>query len=113
MEVLSGYIIDILFAALLFLAQWGLRNYLGVAIDGKVMEYVRKGVRLGRKRAKKKLGNAVDEVDFDNEVINQAIQFVSSKIPKWLEKAGIDENFLRDLLESELEEQKAVEKSGS
>jgi len=109
MEILSSYIIDILFAAFLFLAQWGLRKYLGVAVDGKVMEYVRKGIKLGKKRAREKLGDLVDKIEFEKEVINQAVQFISSKIPGWLKMAGIDENYLRDLLESELEEEKEKE----
>jgi hypothetical protein len=110
MEILSNYIVEMLFAALAFLIQWGVRNYLGFQANSEVMRYIEKGIGYGKKAAKRRLGEAAGSVEFDNEVVDQAVKFVAARAPKWLKKAGITEGFLRELVEGELENDKESKK---
>lgn len=108
MEILSNYIMEMLFAVLVFLAQWGIRNYLrfGFQANSEVMKLIEKGIGYGKRVAKHKLNSTIGEIEFDNEVIDQTVQFVASRAPEWLEKAGITTGFLRELVEGELENNK-------
>ena len=110
MEILSNYIVEMLFAAIVFIAQWAGRNYLGLQANGEVMKLIEKGIGYGKKAAKRRLGEAASSVEFDNEVVDQVVRFVATRAPKQLKKAGITEGFLRELVEGELENDKESKK---
>jgi len=110
MEILSNYIMEMLFAALVFLAQWGVRNYLGFRANSEVMKFIEKGIGYGKKVTKRKFNSTVGEIEFDNEVIDQAVKFVAAHVPKWLKKAGITTGCLRELAEGKLENDKESKK---
>lgn len=110
MEILSNYIIEMVFAVLTFFVQWGIRNYLSFQANNEVMRYIQKGIGYGKKAAKRKLGEVADSIEFDNEVVDQAVKFMAIHAPKWLKKAGITEDFLRELIEGALEDDKESKK---
>jgi len=110
MEILSNYIMEMLFAVLVFLAQWGIRNYIGFKANSEVMKFIEKGIGYGKKAAKRSLSSTVGEIEFDNEVINQGVKFVAARAPKWLKKAGITTGCLRELVEGALENDKESKK---
>ena len=88
---MEGYIMEILGVIGLGLVGAGIKmanSWLQANTDLKISNELKgeimDGVKWGKRQAKKKLGNAADQVDFDNEAIQQAYDYVMQKAPKWL-----------------------------
>lgn len=109
METLSEYLIELLVSGF-GLAIWGLlRSYLKKAHGIKLAEYldmdaIGQALQYGKKQAKKKLGDQVDAVEFENEILQNAFVFLNNQFPRWLKEYGIDSNQVRMWLEARYED---------
>lgn len=106
MEVLIDYIVEILVGGFLALALGFLKSHFGMKANSEVAKLIKQGVGYGKRAAKRRLGEAAENVDFENETVDQAVKFVVNRAPKWLKMAGITEGYLRELVEGELENSK-------
>lgn len=105
METLSEYLIELLVSGF-GLAAWGLlRSYLKKEHGLKLAEYLdmdamRQALQYGKKQARKKLGDQVDAVEFENEALQNAFVFINNQFPRWLKEYGIDSDQVRKWLEA-------------
>jgi len=112
MELLSGYLVELIFLVISVLAGLfynTVRNYIkdkkGIDI-GDYFNYsaIPDALTYGEKRAKEIVGDRVDSTEFKNETINNALKFMNSQFPKWLKEYGITEENLKDWVETKYEE---------
>lgn len=102
MEMLMNYVVEMVMLGLVTLLLVLGKQYLGIQADGKIAELIKQAVSYGEDAAKDKLGDFIDDVDFQNEVVEQAVNFIASNAPKYLKMAGITKEFLKNLVEAEL-----------
>lgn len=111
MEVLTGYLIEMIFAALIVLAGLAWNTFRTYVKDKRGIDLgqffditaIPDALSYGEKIAKEKVGDMVSELEFKNEAINSAIDFMTSQFPIWLKDYGITEENLKTWIEAEFE----------
>jgi len=106
MEALINTILGLIGAGVLSAAGVFIRRFLGDKAAEQVMALIESAVGYGKRAAKRKLGDAAEKIEFDNEVVDQAFSFVIQRAPKWVRWAGFTEGLVRELVEGQLENKK-------
>lgn len=108
---METYITNLLFAGLLALLSFGLKmanawlkENTVFKISQGLKEEIYDGVRWAKRKAREELGEQVDQIEFDNKVIQKAFEYVMSIAPGWLEDLGITQEALTSMIEAALED---------
>ena len=100
------YLIEIVGAILMGIGGWAL-TWLKEKwkLDGLAPEFedlLGKAVKYGQRKAKKNVGP--DSVDFDNELIDTAVEFVMDTAPYLMKKLGIKPEQVKGYVEAKMGE---------
>lgn len=109
METLAEYIVEILVAGfgaaiLAFVKQYLSRRWQIDLADYLDMDEMEKAIKYGKKKAKQKLGDKADAVEFEQEALQKAFEFIYKQAPRWLREYGVDEDQVKQWLESKYDE---------
>lgn len=108
---MEGYLTNIIGAIAVFLVGTAIKmanSWLKENTDFKISQELKgdilDGVRWGKRKAREELGEAMDQVSFDNKAIQKAYDYVRNNFPKRLKQAGVTEDALVSMIEAAMEE---------
>ncbi len=109
MEILTAHLIEIfvgIIIALLTLAYNSLRTYLNdktsIDIGPELMEEFVLALNYGKKRAIENAGDKIDSIEFENVLLNNAVEWMKKQNPIWLKDWNLDDEKVRERLEAML-----------
>jgi len=105
---LAFYGLNLIGAGFLVVVVWIAGHYISNIAAMDVEEMTTIGIKYGKKKARMFLRDKTDDVEFENKVVDEAVQYILHNAPRNLKKAGITEDGLRAVVENKLAKEKEI-----